>query len=169
MSSGDFDNAEINDVDETNTPENDNAVLAALLGTEERALIAAIGGPWYQLNTEDVEMVTVPECELAFIGRTGPSALLAFAAHPTEVLVGRAVGTWSTPGTIEWGRQAPHASVPTGDAWLERLATAIDAAYNANKVLLVNCRYCGEVTGPEFALGDDCCSGCASTYFGVVF
>lgn len=168
MSGADSESDEISD-GSGDAPTHDNALLAELLATQEHDLIAAIGGPWHQLRDADVDASTMPQREFLFLGRTGPSALLAFDASLTDVLVGQVVGEWVNPGTLKWGSHEPTASVPIGDAWLENLAVAIDAAYHAKKDSLVNCRYCGGTYGPEFAFDRECCSSCVSRYFRIVF
>lgn len=156
-------------MDAMDAPEHANAVLASLLGVHERALIAEIGGPWYEARPDRSEISGLPEHEFSFVGRAGLSAFLAFDAHPAELLVGQAVGTWLDPGTLSWSREEPRASIPVGNAWFEPLAQAVDAACENKRSSLIACRYCGTITGPEFAFGGECCSGCASTYLGIAF
>ncbi len=84
--------------------------------------------------------------------------------------MGMAEGEWLNPGTISWRRREPTAVVRTADdAFLAKLSDAIDTASLAKADSLATCRYCADVNGPEFAFGDDCCSSCASHYFGIVF
>ena len=157
------------DDDDADEPANDNAVIARLLGIDEWTLVSQIGGPWHAWQLQGSGMAGPPEREFIFIGRAGMSVILACDAQPAEVLVGQAVGSWPGPGAIVWSRDEPRASIALAPAWLPRLAEAVDSAYRAKQPLLIICRYCGEVTGPEFAVDDECCSSCASTYSGVVF
>ena len=162
----DLDTDEDADAEDNDQIRHDNAKFAELLGIPEMVLIEQIGGPWYQLDFRDFEgSITEP----LFIGRAGNSALVAIDLGTEQLTVGQAIGTWHGPGTLLFHVEEPKAVVPMIGAWLEQLATTVDAACEAKRDSLTICRFCGEVVGPEMAFGEECCSGCASTYLGIIF
>lgn len=163
----DDDDLEVDEDEEPDEePEDDNADLAALLGVPERVLIEAIGGPWGRMRPQSRYEL---EGDVVFLGRAGISVMLVFDAAGPTLMVSQAVGVWDSPGTLTWHTRAPETTVHLQGDWLEPLAQAVDSAAAAKASELIICRYCSEVRGPEFAFGDECCSGCASTYLGVLF
>lgn len=113
------------------------------------------------------------------VGRAGPSvALLVSDDVDPVVVVGRAVGQWAGPGSLQWSVSDAHATLSTParstvgsdvDAFVEGLGDAVESVFQAARGRLVVCRYCGRLVGPEFALGDDCCYACGSDVYGIVY
>lgn len=113
------------------------------------------------------------------VGRAGPSvALLVSDDVDPVVVVGRAVGEWHGPATLTWSvdhvvaeLQTPPREAAAGDvdAFLVRLADAVDAAFDAGRGSLVLCRYCGGLFAPEYVVYEDCCQACGSAVYGIVY
>jgi hypothetical protein len=151
--------------------------LAARLRVGPRELTRAIGGPWTVARR-------IPEREMEhpgtlIVGRAGPAvALLVSDDVDPSIVVGRPVGEWPGPGTLEWSvddvvavlrsppREAPSDVV---DDFLAHLGEAVEEAFRAARPRLVLCRFCGCLVAPEHAFSEDCCHGCGSTVHDVVY
>lgn len=135
-----------------------------LLGIDRLTLVQELGGPWQALEQSSTA-ANAPQ----FLGRAGPSVLIEFDDEADEIRVRQAAGEWLDPGTIHWSAQEPQSSLPLRALALDELARVIDLAAQAKASTLVTCRFCGDLVAPEFAFGYESCSGCASSYFGVLF
>jgi hypothetical protein len=159
-------------IDETDTTQ-----LAQRMRVGPLELAEAIGGPWHVVSRIDERESEEPGTLL--VGRAGPIvAILVSDDVDPVVTVGHAVGHWPGPGTLQWSItdalasfDTPPAGAPSADVdrLLADLGAAVDAAFDRSRSTLVICRYCGGLVAPEHATGDELCSGCASSVFGIVF
>jgi hypothetical protein len=157
--------------------DSDVTQLAQRLRVGPHELLEALGGPWHVALRADGEEMARPGT--LFVGRAGPSVAVVVDDEPIPlVTVGVAVGEWIDPGTIAWstrpivGRfRTPEVDAPAAevDRFVEELGSAVDEAAAAKAPRLVVCRYCGALVAPEHALREECCHGCGSTVFGIVY
>lgn len=89
-----------------------------------------------------------------------------------DLVVAPALGTWPNPGTLEYelGEERQHIRFERGDtSSLAALAKAVQIAAEAKARMLRRCRYCRHLIVPEHRLSDDCCFGCGTREFGIVY
>ncbi len=114
-----------------------------------------------------------------FVGRAGPSvALLVSDDADPVVVVGRPVGEWIDPATLQWAVDDVIAEVTTPtrdspatevDVFVARLGEAVESAFADALPELVVCRFCGTLVAPEHLFAEETCHACASEVHGVVY
>ena len=135
----------------------------------------SIGGPWAVARRIAEREIERPGTLL--LGRAGPSvALLVGDEVDPDVVVGRPVGTWPDPATLEWSvvdveasLRVPHRDAPSAyvDDFLASLGDAVEAVFERVRPSLVICRYCGRIVASELALDDSACYACGAHAFGT--
>lgn len=157
--------------------ETDATQLSQRLRLGPRELVTVLGGPWrvaWRIPDREAESPGT-----LFVGRAGPSvAILVTDAADPVVTIGRAVGEWSGPTTLQWSLDEPHlslttptvdAATPEVDEFLARLGRAVDEVAADTRASLVLCRYCGSLVAAVHAMGDERCARCGTEIFGIVY
>lgn len=162
------------DVDEHHAYEDDGEPeeaiheLSELLRIEVTELVELIGGYWYRC----------PDPEYDRIGDLRPLRDRFIAGRPPQVMieveydiqVAVPEGAWYGVADLFF---RPKTVVATFDRFapLDRdlLRDAVRRAEKQRRAGFRFCRYCRQITGREYRLGDDTCMSCASRYHGIVY
>lgn len=141
--------------------------FADLLGIPSSEAIPILGGPWARAEKHPDKSGLE---EVIFVGRIGPSVAVKCDLVLRNLTVGVAVGQWAGAWPLIWDVQEPCATFAIGNGLdVVAFAKAVEVACKTKRRRLKVCRYCGELTAPEYMLDSDTCMGCSSRYFGIVY